>query len=83
MVEKMELKPLPPTEAKAYRAAAARLNYLSLDRWDLAFATKELSRTMSSPSAADAFKLKRVVRYLKGQPRATRNQPGCPRSYIP
>ena len=32
---------LGPTEASEYRAAAARLNYLALDRPDILFASKE------------------------------------------
>ena len=35
MLEKKESVKLPPKEARAYRAAAARLNYLSLDRVEL------------------------------------------------
>ena len=64
------MHPLPKPEAKAFRAAAARLNYLSLDRCDLTYAAKEVSRAMSAPTFADAFRLKRVVRYLQGHPHA-------------
>ena len=35
---------LCPREASEYRAAAARLNYLAMDRPEIAFATKELCR---------------------------------------
>ena len=54
-----------------YRACAARANYLSQDRADIQFATKEISRKMSEPTRADWEKLKRLGRYLKGAPRAT------------
>ena len=40
---------LGPREASEYRAAAARLNYLVLDRPDIIFASKECSRRMPAP----------------------------------
>ena len=60
---------LGPREASEYRAAAARLNYLSKDRPDILFASKECSRRVSSPRNGDWTALKRVVRYLLGKPR--------------
>ena len=36
--------PLKPSDATLYRALAARLNYLALDRSDIQFATKEIAR---------------------------------------
>ena len=60
---------LCPREASEYRAAAARLNYLALDRPDILFASKECSRRMSAPRNGDWTALKRVVRYLIGRPR--------------
>ena len=56
-------------EASEYSAAAARLNYLALDRPDILFASKECSRRMSAPRNGDWTALKRVVRYLMGKPR--------------
>merc|ERR1739836_281449 len=53
-----------------YRALVARANYLAPDRPDIAFAVKELARSMSSPSRGDWERLKRLARYLKGKPRA-------------
>ena len=64
MEEKLDKK-----EAKEYRRAAARINYLAQDRADLAFAAKEVSRAMSDPNKGDVVRLKRVLRYLKGTPR--------------
>ena len=61
--------PLEAAEATKYRALAARLNYLSLDRPDLQHAAKETSKCMSSPRQGDWTKLKRVARYLMGAPR--------------
>ena len=43
---------LGPRESSEYRTAAARLNYLALDRPDILFASKECSRRMSSPGTA-------------------------------
>ena len=56
-------------DASAFRGLAARLNYLSLDRADLQYAAKEVSKKMSAPREADWAKLKRVARYLVGAPR--------------
>jgi len=56
--------------ATQYRATAARANYLALDRPDMAFAVKELTRSMANPTTYDVTNLKRLARYLKGAPRA-------------
>jgi len=55
--------------ATKYRRAVARINYLALDRPDLSFAAKELSRSMAKPKAGDTVRLKRALRYLKGNAR--------------
>jgi hypothetical protein len=52
-----------------YRALAARCNYLSQDRPDLAFSSKELCREFSIPNKSSFQKLKRLARYLAGMPR--------------
>ena len=52
-----------------YRAAAARCNSLAQDRPYLQFAAKEICRSMSNPEENDWTELKRVGRYLKGEPR--------------
>ena len=52
---------LCPREASEYRAAAARLNYLALDRPDILFASKECSRRMPTLRNGDWTALKRVV----------------------
>ena len=76
MVEEPSAQPLSwketelgPQEASEYRAAAARLNYVALDRPDILLASKKLSRRMSAPRNVDWIALKRVVRYLLGRPR--------------
>ena len=61
--------PLAGPAASLYRRTVARLNYWVQDRADLAFATKEVARTMSAPSTKDVVKLKRILRYVRGHPR--------------
>ena len=53
----------------AFRASAARANYLAADRPDAQFSAKEVCRWMSSPTASAWAALKRLVRYLVGLPR--------------
>ena len=52
-------------EAAKYRRTAAKLNYLSLDNPMIAFASKEASRSMSSPKQGEEIKLKRILRFLR------------------
>ena len=70
-----EAAPLDRTRAAAYRALAARANYLALDRPDLAFAAKECCRRMASPSTLDWAALVRLARYVAGNPRLTYDFP--------
>ena len=58
-----------------YRKCAARLNYLALDRPDLAYSAKELCRRMSAPDNQDWDALCRAVRYLAGAPRMVYHYP--------
>ena len=62
-------RPLEDSRCTAYRGIVARANYLSPDRPDIAYAVKELARGMSKPTSGDWCRLKRLARYLKGQPR--------------
>ena len=66
-LEKQELKGKRVTK---FRKAVATLNYVSQDRVDIAYATKEVARRMAKPTEADEIKLKRLLRYLRGVPRA-------------
>ena len=61
--------PLGQGVARQYRALAARANYLSLDRPDIALAAKACCRKMASPSTLDWVALVRLARYLAGRPR--------------
>ena len=69
-IDESEGELLEPSRATAYRSNVARMNYLNIDRPDIAFAVKELARKMSKPSAEDEQRVKRLARYLKGNPRA-------------
>ena len=62
---------LDTNEATTYRRAAARINYMALDRPDLGFASKEASRGMAKPTQGDVVRLKRILRYLKGSMRVS------------
>ena len=59
--EEVEMKREDQTN---YRAMAARCNYLSLDRPDIQFASKEVCRWMSAPTWADWASIKMIARYL-------------------
>ena len=60
---------LSAEEATLYRAIVARANYLSMDRPDVQYATKELCRAFAQPKRNDYSRLKRLGRYLVGCPR--------------
>jgi hypothetical protein len=62
-------KPLPERFHTAFRAAAARANYLAQDRPDCQFACKEICRWMSKPTTGSFEAIKRLGRFLVGQPR--------------
>ena len=52
-----------------FRAVAARFLYLSMDRPECAFASKELCRQFATPTRKGVEALKRAVRFLVGMPR--------------
>ena len=56
-------------ETTMFRAVAARLNFLSQDRSDIAFATMKLCSKMSRLDAQDLKNMKRVGRSFVGRPR--------------
>ena len=60
---------LPPEKHRAFRAIAARANYLAMDRPDVQYAAKEICRWMAAPTEASVVALKRLGRYLQGCPR--------------
>jgi hypothetical protein len=60
---------LSPEDATTYRALSARGNFLSQDRADIQFSTKELCREFAVPNRNSQLRLKRLGRYLVGKPR--------------
>ena len=59
---------LGPEEARKFRALTARLNYISSDRPDLGYATKECARHGMSQVGSWCL-LKQIARYLLVRPR--------------
>ena len=51
-----------------YRGLAATANYLSQDRFDIQFGSKELCRDMAHPTTGSMGRMKRGARYLLGVP---------------
>jgi len=64
-----EEEELTEEETTRYRSCAAKANYLSMDRADIGYAAKECCRHMSSPRRCHLEALRRIGRYLKGEPR--------------
>ncbi|CAE8656778.1 unnamed protein product [Polarella glacialis] len=60
--------PLDAAGSSAYKATAARLNFLSTDRPDIAYACKESCRDIGSPTQKSSTKVKHIARYLVGCP---------------
>ena len=60
---------LAPNDATTYRAISARGNYLSLDRPDGSYSSKELCREFGQPNGQSLVKLKRLGRYYAGRKR--------------
>ena len=67
--EEESQKELDAQDSTMYRGMAARSNYMSLDRMDLAYASKEVSRGMSKPTEGDLQKIMRIGKYVKSHPR--------------
>ena len=57
------------TAFRGFRGSATRSNYLSADRVDCQFATKEICRWMAKPTEQSLAAMKRLCRYLVGLPR--------------
>ena len=67
---------LGPYVATEFRGLAARANYLSLDRPDIQFATKEICREMAKPTERGMLK-------IRGWPGIFYNPPGIILEYKP
>jgi hypothetical protein len=61
--------PMSPKDATLFRRAAARINYVALDRPDLSFSSRVVAGKVSNSLQGDDLFIKRVIRYLKGRPR--------------
>ena len=55
--------------AEKYRANTMRAQYLSVDRPEIQFKTRELAKRMKEPTNLDEMALKRLARFLCGKPR--------------
>ena len=55
-------------DASRFRRGAAKLNYLSQDRIDMAYCSKEISRRMAAPCVGDEALIVLAVRYLRRYP---------------
>ena len=64
-----EDQPMEATRATQYRALAARLNFMAVDRPDMLYTAKECSRHMSKPWNRNWEPIKRAARYLLHVPR--------------
>lgn len=60
---------LIPKEAMLYRALSARCNDLAQDRFDIAFAAKELCRGFATPTKSSYARLEQLDRYIVEMPR--------------
>ena len=60
---------LEPADASQFRRAAAVINYISQDRPDLCFTSRQICKGMASPRQCDILTLKRCLRYLRKHPR--------------
>ena len=58
-------------ELKLFQTVAARFNVLAMDRPDLLYSVKELTREMASPRTQDLTAVKRVARHTIKYPRMT------------
>ena len=70
-----EARSMNPADATLYRRAAARINYVALDRPDLSFASRLASSHISNPTEGDDQVIKRIIRYPKGKPRVAIRYP--------
>jgi hypothetical protein len=60
---------LTAADATAYRSISMRGQYLSTDRPDISFSTKELARSLQQPDEEDWRALERLCSYLSAHPR--------------
>ena len=68
--EKLDAK-----EHREFRSGAGICRYMTEQRFNIAFSTKEIMREASGPTTVSKTKLKRIARYLKGRQRCVLNLP--------
>lgn len=68
----MRVAPLDDEQTRRYRSAVGSAIYLSADRRDIQYATKELARRMSAPRECDMLAAKTLAAYLQSHPRIIR-----------
>ena len=68
--EKLDAK-----EHREFRSSAGICQYMTEQRYDIAFSTKEIMREAAGPTAASKTILERIARYLKGRQRCVLNFP--------
>ena len=66
---------LDPQEHREFGSGAGICQYLTEQRFDIAFSTKEIMREAAGPTTASKTKLKRIARYLKGSQLCVLNFP--------
>eukprot|EP00971_Amphidinium_carterae_P349310 6490955-Amphidinium_carterae.3 len=59
-------EPLDKEQHSMYKTAVGQLLWVSQLRADIAFAVKELSRSLQQPDNVDLKNLKQLLRYIKG-----------------
>ena len=64
--KQLDSEPLSAEDHKRFRRVVGQLLWLSSVRPDIMFATKELSRGLSSPTSQHESKAKHLLRYLSG-----------------
>ena len=65
--EEWEKELVTKAEGTEFRAAAARLNFLSQDSPELMYPAKELSQEMANPVIGSWKRLKKIARFVKGR----------------
>ena len=66
---------LDPQEHREFRSGAGICQYMTEQRFDNSFSTKEIMREAAGPTTASKTKLKRIARYFKGRQRCVLNFP--------
>ena len=66
---------LDPQEHREFRSGAGICQYMTEQRFDNSFSTKEIVRDAAGPTTTSKTKLRRIRRYLKGRQRCVLNFP--------